>query len=180
MKCFWSDCQEFGINYVSINDIVSLNATVDARACQMACAFRSECRFWTHFKDTNVCNLKADYTLRAVIEHLTAAHFPDKLVLLSKSFLVAEKRSRLFLEIRGSWNPIGLYLLWLTMREQKRVLRPVGTTVSILAFRPRAPGLIPSIPQNFRRKYLSILLRLINSPVLRKVDSGLKMLVKPI
>ena len=78
MKCFWSDCQEFGINYVSINDIVSLNATVDARACQMACAFRSECRFWTHFKDTNVCNLKADYTLRAVIEHLVAAYFPDK------------------------------------------------------------------------------------------------------
>ena len=51
-----------------------------------------------------------------------------------------------------------------------------GTTVSILAFRPRGPGLIPSIPQNFQRKYLSILLKLINSAVLRKVDSGLKML----
>ena len=41
-------------------------------------------------------------------------------------------------------------------------------------------GSIPSIREFFKKNKLSMLLRLINSAAIRKVDSGLKMLIEPI
>ena len=43
---------------------------------------------------------------------------------------------------------------------------------------PAAMDSIPSIPEIFPEEKLSMLLRLINSAGLRKVDSGLKMLIE--
>ena len=44
---------------------------------------------------------------------------------------------------------------------------------------PVAVGSIPSVPKNFQRKKLPDFLRLIISDGLRKVNSVLKMLIKP-
>ena len=43
-----------------------------------------------------------------------------------------------------------------------------------------ALGLIPCVPKNFLRKKISMLLRLINGPAQRKVNSGLEMLTESI
>ena len=45
---------------------------------------------------------------------------------------------------------------------------------------PSSSGLIPSAPKFFFRKKLSTFLKLINGTGLRKVDSGLKMLIEAI
>ena len=45
---------------------------------------------------------------------------------------------------------------------------------------PAAQGLIPSIPPEKLEEKLSMLLRLINGTAYRKIDSGLKMLIKRI
>lgn len=61
--------------------------------------------------------------------------------------------------------------------ESTKNFKPVGqksTMVCIVASGPRCPGFNSQCSRNYSEEKLSILLRLMNGAVWRKVDSGLK------
>ena len=68
-KLVLDECHEVGFDYVTINDLVSLTSILDAHLCQLLCALKSECQYWTFIKSEFRCKLKAALT-QAVVSHI--------------------------------------------------------------------------------------------------------------
>ena len=53
-------------DYISIKDLAQYNYSGDAYTCQLLCAFKTECKFWTFIRDGAQCKLKAALTTTLV------------------------------------------------------------------------------------------------------------------